>query len=325
MEQQLKNYYTENGLYRAIDIFNFPDENKISYRIMAYRYLFQYRHKYNKSPPKIEIENQILSLYNSLNNNVTPEKETILLELMDIMLEYTNRGNNLLVNRRVYEEKIKPKIETVYTDRQNVHKTSINENVKKCAINLCDKYIDYNKNIRDEWKIVVNEFRNIYKNKYDKELDKIETDVGTFNIGLNIQTIFVALWRYIKQHKYRDELYKRLSSELDEMKGVCLTGHLSRLMNTIQGFTDDKNLEIHITDGEQMESVIKRFVDKVIIKDEDMFDKMLSENKEDKEKIYIYIMENIVDNIEKWKIEYKLDNKIYGFVERVIKKYIDCK
>lgn len=36
-------------------------------------------------------------------------------------------------------------------------------------------------------------------------------------------------------------------------------------------------------------------------------------------------MENIVDNIEKWKIEYKLDNKIYGFVERVIKKYIDCK
>lgn len=333
MDSQLTNYYTQNGLDRAIDIFTHPEEYKIKHRILAYRYLFQFRHLYFKSPSKISIENQIINLYTHLLNNII-DNDYILLELMDIMLEYTDKGNVLLNNRRLYEDKknnvqraanIPSKIDkTIYNDSQNVHNSTINNSVKSCAIRLCNiMKTDYIIS-KPEWSGIMIEFKHIYDiNKYSTQLEKIETDTGNFNIGLNIQTIFCSLWKYIKHHKYNKELYNRLANELDAMKGVCLTGYLSRLMNVIQGFTDDEKLQIKISDDEQINSIIKYNIDKIIKEDDDMFDLLLSDDIDNKIILYMNILEKILDKVKEWSKEYKVeDNIIYPILDNMIKKYI---
>ena len=47
-----------------------------------------------------------------------------------------------------------------------------------------------------------------------------------------------------------DELKKRFIQELEDMKGVCSTGLLSRIINILNGFIDDQdyNFKINIVD-----------------------------------------------------------------------------
>ena len=45
------------------------------------------------------------------------------------------------------------------------------------------------------------------------------------------------------------------------MTKYCTTGHLSRLINVLQGYTDDKKLSIVISDEQQIKAVIYNYLD----------------------------------------------------------------
>ena len=46
------------------------------------------------------------------------------------------------------------------------------------------------------------------------------------------------VWAYIKSHKERSELERRLQQELEDNIGMCAQGNLSRLINAVSGYLD---------------------------------------------------------------------------------------
>jgi hypothetical protein len=68
--------------------------------------------------------------------------------------------------------------------------------------------------------------------------------------------VFSNLWAFIVKHKHSTELKIRLLEEIIEMSMYCSSGHLSRFMNVIQGYTDIDDLCIHISQEAQIDSVI---------------------------------------------------------------------
>lgn len=70
----------------------------------------------------------------------------------------------------------------------------------------------------------------------DPFFDKIEQQKTYRNI--DILDLFASIYSYISQHKYKDELMKRMYQEIKESLGTCVTGHVNRLLNVVNGFGD---------------------------------------------------------------------------------------
>jgi hypothetical protein len=64
-----------------------------------------------------------------------------------------------------------------------------------------------------------------------------------------LYTTYQAILNYIDQHPNdKAELEHRLDEELQEMSGLCATGHLARLVSVTQGFMDQPNIKVDPTD-----------------------------------------------------------------------------
>lgn len=61
-----------------------------------------------------------------------------------------------------------------------------------------------------------------------------------------------------------EELKKRLLQELAEMNSYCYTGHLSRFINVIQGYTEDPKLCIRISEKSQIKAVLLKLVETIM-------------------------------------------------------------
>jgi len=329
-----------------MDIFNFPGDYKYSMVVLAYRYLLQYRHHYFKSPTIPKIEKKIEDLFtNLLKSN---ENKEIILELVDIMIEHNNpKGIEMLNIIRRHEneiarkearrvalearhqqqilryrnrllEKTRPNIRTVYEDTQNVHNSVVNENVKKVAVNINKKALEYGS--LPNWVSVKKQILELFgsSTKLNKVLDRIKRDNATYGIGLNLETIFLSIWVWINKHKDVDELLIRLYQEFLEMSGYCSTGHLSRLINVIQGFTDDEELAIRISQVDRCKSVVKHYLNKILGEDEKMALQMLDKTDE----FQNFIREKIsIKNVE-W--EKENDKNFIREVREVVNNYTDC-
>lgn len=114
-------------------------------------------------------------------------------------------------------------------------------------------------------------------------LERIEIDTSRFKCGENmfsLYDVFSSLWSYINKHEYCADLYKRLIEEMTSMTKYCTTGHLSRFINVLQGYTDDKKLSIVISDEQQIKSVVYNYLDTEMRNAPDeITDAMISSNK----------------------------------------------
>jgi hypothetical protein len=316
MECQLANYYTKNGLERAIDIYNFPKDYSYRTRTIAIRYLFLYRNNYRKSPSVFQIEKQSSELFSSLLYN--RNEASILLELMDIMLEHSpTKGNEMLQQIRqrdiipvqikkknihdvfllkleITNKKIK---NTVYGDNQNVHNTKINKTVKICAQEIYRLALIHGP--LPNWDIIRKQVDKLFPGN-DTVLDRINRDVATYNIDLNLVTIFLSVWVWINHHEHKQELLLRLKQEFLEMDGYCSTGFLSRLLNIIQGFSDNEKLQILISDKDQCSSVIKSYINKLLQEYPNMLDSMIDQ----KQDFVDFITIKINEKKDEWEHEY---------------------
>jgi hypothetical protein len=337
MNCQLGSYFSKNGIERAMDIYNFPEGYNNRTRTLAIQYLLQFRIK--GSPSKEIIKTYILNWFNILKNN--NDNNDILYELTDITLQhhFLKDGNdmlNIIRNRDLTNNntslELTPMInkinqirdtknikDTVYGDKQNVHNSKINKSVLEAAVQLNKKAISYlNGKKFPTWNQLIQEMKNIYKNDLNfvkKPLDRIFIDVGTYNIHKNLSTILISLWVWIKYQKNPYSLYQRLYQELLESTNLCGSGHMSRLINVIQGFTDDPLLQIKITDKDQCYAVVKNYINNLLEKNEDMLDNMINQNQE----FIDFITIKINDQKNEW-------NKIYGdefskYINEVVNKH----
>lgn len=154
----------------------------------------------------------------------------------------------------------KTKKKTIYEDTQNVHTKEINDSVLSIAKKLVEQYP-----ITRTLMVDLTNVKKEKKDKIEKSIHRLKTDPSTFKYGLTLNAIFVSMLEFIDNHKEKVELNARLLQELEDMSGQCTTGHLSRLINTIQGFDsmklgDSARIQVGITD--EIYAKLSKFLEK---------------------------------------------------------------
>ena len=143
MNIQLFKNYSHQGLCRAVDVFNLPDNYPHLTRILSYRFLFQHHEKDRRLAPKPE---KIVESIKKMVKENKREKPSVLMELVDILLEFSKKdGDELLDYLRTTQltavKNAPPKTNgpkgTIYADSQSVHNSAITNTIKKVAAYLC--------------------------------------------------------------------------------------------------------------------------------------------------------------------------------------------
>jgi hypothetical protein len=152
------------------------------------------------------------------------------------------------VRRRARQDtsssKVKP---TIYLDRQNVHNDGIVDRAKNIVAKLPDITIEYERYKCQVLKISNQQF-------VREAFDMFETDAS----GRNLPNIFCNVWAKILESQHYDELVKRLLEEFKEMRGLCSTGHLTRLLNILSSYSEAISIEIDF-ESEIYAAIIARF------------------------------------------------------------------
>jgi predicted house-cleaning noncanonical NTP pyrophosphatase (MazG superfamily) len=323
MEKQLLFKYSMQALVHAINIYNFPEDYpNIKHRILSIRYLLMY---YKECPRICPTKGEILEYAEQLfNNRIANRDTTDLNEIADIVNEHGD--NDRLLNRIREYQQPKIAIKTVYNDSQNVHNTTINQSVIRIAKNL---YSKYGKQFHNKEDVFMENIKNILIQTFPEDLEIILESIeylrenfATFGINITLQQVFICLWLWISEDKYKEQLQVRLLEELKEMKGQCTTGHLARLINVIQGFTEDEKLLIKISNTDQINSVVRQYLNTSLIncKDERVIEGMIEHN----EHFIIFVKVKIRDKLPEWIKEYgkeilfTIPDIINNFVGKVI-------
>ena len=319
MNNQIFKIYSHQGLCRAVDVFNFPNDYPTLTRILSYRYLFQYNNKDKRIAPN---NNKIIESIKKVVKNNNRENASNLMELVDILLEFSKKdGDELLAYLRQTQLQAKivppntngPK-GTIYADSQSVHNGAITNTIKQVAKYLCTNFCPSLSNgekevLKESIKTKLEQNIIFIGNKdiLEEVLNRIYNDNAIFE-GYNTDVILFSLWNWVLKQG-NDELYHRISEELFEMHKYCSTRILSGLINSIQGFTDDKNLIIKMSVEEQCKSVIYSYLDKALkeCKDEKVVDGML-----EKDKYFLdFVVETVNNKRSEWKKEYGDDFEVH--------------
>ena len=237
------------------------------------------------------------------------------------MLNIIRREELFLNNQILEEEENKINNKTFYQDSQNVHNSDLNESVLKVCVNIILLEQETQFNPKEVKKILFDIFPSETK-IIEKVIERIEIDTTEFkfkNDKFNLYVLFSSLWSYINKHQYKNELYKRLGEEFISMSLYCSTGHLSRLINTIQGYTTNDDLVIKISDKDQIKSVINTYLEKQFLNASDkVTDSILDE---DKTPFYDFIVNQINKNILHIKKEYgEVNEHIINAIEQYTQK-----
>lgn len=192
------------------------------------------------------------------------------MEIADIFLlnGREERGNQMLGEIRGQENILHLESKTIYDDTQNVHNVNINQSVLKVAYNLLDIYGKTELKLED----VLEELTDIspeYKPIFKQVLERVDIDTSRFKYEktfFSMYLIFANIWEFIQRHKLKEDLMKRLIEEIIEMEKYCSTGHISRFVNVIQGYTDNELLCVRISSESQIKSIIFNKIEKLLLK-----------------------------------------------------------
>lgn len=340
----------EQSMIQAINILRFPEDykDKIHLFPIALNYVFKYRIHTKNTIPNHEIiflsknflkiveknEKQYIECIDILSRNIK-EYDFMSLNLVreikkDIeLLKQSQKMSNLFRMER------KKEIKTVYEDSQNSHNSSINKSVLEIAFSLCDKYFSFLTD--DSFDNIMNFLFEKFPNKSEILIETsefIKSNTSRFSNYeiekkekfINLKQVFIAVWLWITENKYFDELQNRFIEELEEMSDYCSTGHLTRLINIIQGFVETDSLKIKISMKEQCDSVIKMYLTSVLseCENEKINEGLLNGNDD----FVSFIREKVKIKLKEWVDSYGkeslpfLSNAINQFCQKEIFKKI---
>lgn len=180
----------------------------------------------------------------------------------------------------------KPKVErTVYQDGQSVHNNEINKSVLQAAKFLQTQYPAKTRLNFDT--SLLNNLSSAQREKAELSLHRIGTDDATFGANITLSNLFQSLQSFIHSSPDKDELNKRLVQELEDMSGTCASGHMSRLVNVMQGFNTVPQQSIRIKLGDEIYATVNHTLTQALSK---------TENQEISEAIIMGEKQKLVNN-----------------------------
>lgn len=129
---------------------------------------------------------------------------------------------------------------TVYDDTQNVHNHKINESVIQSVQHMMEQTPPPSSSmihVEKELATYYPEYEK-HREKIKSSLHRIQTDPSKFKGKTTVGQVFNRIIQIIANSRHKGEMWKRMGEELVEMNQLCATGHLSRIVNVIQGFED---------------------------------------------------------------------------------------
>jgi hypothetical protein len=258
--------------------------------------LDEFEQLFNNEDVSIYTKMEIADIF-ILNNRTKRGREmlNILRELEFQMVLNPDDANNAFLYQRML---------TVYGDSQNVHATDVNESVLKACVHLMtiEQPNGFNsENVRE----ILHTVSPQHSEHIDTVLERIEIDTSKFNYKDNmfgLHDIFSSLWAWINNHSSKEELYIRLIEEIVAMAKYCTTGHASRFINVIQGYSNDEGLHVRISDEQQIRAIVGHYLDTVMSNaPEDIASAMIGD---DQSAFYKFIENKMNDRLPKLLEEY---------------------
>jgi hypothetical protein len=218
---------------------------------------------------------------------------------------------------------------TFYQDSQNVHTKSLNKNVLIISNELVNKFCN---NVP---KYIPNSFTTL--RRCIKYLERyIGTSLATTSIPeINVENYFsspVVFTEYNSNQQFLlsevfiatvyellhcvgDDKWNRFSQEMNDSIYVCSTGKLTRLVNSIQGFTKDPKLHLSIDPLDIYGQVIKNRINKLLGKNSQAMDGIVEKTPE-----YLQWREELFQsNLDKWSEEFEVN--VQELREFILKSY----
>jgi hypothetical protein len=145
--------------------------------------------------------------------------------------------------------------DTIYTDTQNVHSSSIQQSIRDSVNKLMNAFIvDYPLTYLD-WSVL---------NQKNKEIITEYMDCNDIHTMLNItfKELFIAVVIEMESLSpdLQIEIKQRLNEEMQDSECKCFTGRISRLVNCLSGYSD--KVCIQITENEEINNIISVIMNK---------------------------------------------------------------
>ena len=341
MQTQITGRFTLQGASHVLNIYRYPQEYSLRQRCLMYRYAMQNHEtlkKINRDFPSID---QLKTDINTLLEECIASEDnySTAYELADIMLDCDEvLGRRILGRIRIIDEQAAmiiaqqhPNIlhreqevssysnNTVYGDSQNVHNSTINISVKDICKKLMQNYSHSQEYQTLSLSVVESAlFTRFGDPSISDVLRHIQEDVATFNIGITLEQILKCVWVFIQTHQHKEELETRLIEELQEMRGYCASGHMSRLVNVIQGYTEE-DLSIRISETDQINAVVRQYLSRVL---QECKYEIVAEGMIDKSDVYKYFLrEKVKEKIDEWRNTY--GKEIVHVIPNIVNKFAD--
>ena len=331
MYSQLGQYNSRQGDAHALNIYNYPGEFR-SFRVMGMRYLLTHYRTIHNPPPKNLLFQRCLEMLEEFHRNrdrtslfemadiintFSPDEE-LRERCLDIIREYDNPPQVHVAGlqnpmRDAGSAIVIPKKDTVYDDSQNVHNTKINQTVITAVKALFKRYEDVlrveenqvrhiNYCLDNVQEILVRKYP-IHRSVITESVEYVKHSTASF-YGIGISEVFLSIWLWISEQKdHVSELEQRFIEEMKEMKGYCTTGHLARLVNVIQGYTEEKELCIRISDKDQCKAVVRHYLSEELknCKDEKVLEGIIGDDKT----LYVkFIRQAVAKKLMEWQKDY---------------------
>ena len=145
--------------------------------------------------------------------------------------------------------------DTIYTDRQNVHSSSIQQSIKDSIYRLMNFYIvDYPLTYLD-WSVLTTHTKEIITEYIDC------IDIHSM-LNITFKELFIAV--VIEMDKLSPdlqiEIQKRMNEEIQDSECKCFTGRISRLVNCLSVYYD--KVCIQISETEEIGNIISVIMNK---------------------------------------------------------------
>jgi len=184
--------------------------------------------------------------------------------LLDTLLKYYNQDPEVAQVYNKMRWGRNKEQGTLYEDEQNVH----DEGIKQSSLDAAEKLLEKDSiapikvppmmKFRD---FVTGMLYPLYppneKSTIDCVVERMCIDTTYFGDGFTISDLFLAIISYILRSKHKQELLKRLLEEMIEMRELCGSGYVVRLINVLQGF-DDGEYTVTISFDKQLYAVISK-------------------------------------------------------------------